>query len=64
MASSKALILALFITIKMVVPALAVVYTVGDSSGWALAADYTTWASSKTFLVGDSLGNFPKLQSS
>ncbi|GAV83250.1 Cu_bind_like domain-containing protein [Cephalotus follicularis] len=39
----------------MVVPGLATVYTVGDSSGWTLGADYTTWASDKTFEVGDSL---------
>ncbi|KAK9053222.1 hypothetical protein SSX86_029854 [Deinandra increscens subsp. villosa] len=31
------------------------VYTVGDSAGWALSVDYTTWASDKTFKVGDSL---------
>ncbi|KAK1406733.1 hypothetical protein QVD17_38341 [Tagetes erecta] len=31
------------------------VYTVGDSDGWALSVDYTTWASDKTFYIGDSL---------
>ncbi|KAK9072136.1 hypothetical protein SSX86_008568 [Deinandra increscens subsp. villosa] len=31
------------------------VYTVGDSAGWALSVDYNTWASDKTFNVGDSL---------
>ncbi|XP_051126554.1 blue copper protein-like [Andrographis paniculata] len=35
--------------------ALAEVYTVGDSSGWGMATDYSTWASDKTFNVGDSL---------
>ncbi|KAH7849958.1 hypothetical protein Vadar_025636 [Vaccinium darrowii] len=38
-----------------VVPCLATVYTVGDSSGWAMGVDYSTWTSGKTFTVGDSL---------
>ncbi|KAL6578370.1 hypothetical protein OROMI_010698 [Orobanche minor] len=33
----------------------AAVYTVGDSSGWAMGADYTTWPTHKTFTVGDTL---------
>lgn len=33
----------------------ATVYTIGDTSGWSLGVDYTTWASDKTFVVGDSL---------
>nr|XP_043617633.1 blue copper protein-like [Erigeron canadensis] len=36
-------------------PSLAKVYTVGDSAGWSLNVDYTTWTSDKTFKVGDSL---------
>ncbi|GMI90981.1 hypothetical protein HRI_002767400 [Hibiscus trionum] len=44
----------------MVVPSLAKVYTVGDSSGWTTGVDYSTWASGKTFKVGDSLVfNYP-----
>ncbi|KAJ4843524.1 hypothetical protein Tsubulata_016325 [Turnera subulata] len=39
----------------MVVPSLATVYTVGDTAGWALGSDYSTWTSDKTFKVGDSL---------
>ncbi|KAL5211749.1 hypothetical protein ABZP36_022596 [Zizania latifolia] len=31
-------------------------YTVGDSSGWTTGVDYTRWAGSKSFKVGDSLG--------
>ncbi|KAL6527281.1 hypothetical protein OROGR_016371 [Orobanche gracilis] len=31
------------------------VYTVGDSSGWAMGADYSTWPTDKTFTVGDTL---------
>ncbi|KAJ1281142.1 hypothetical protein BS78_04G285600 [Paspalum vaginatum] len=30
-------------------------YTVGDGSGWTTGVDYTTWASSKSFKVGDTL---------
>ncbi|KAI4366556.1 hypothetical protein MLD38_022419 [Melastoma candidum] len=33
----------------------ATVYTVGDTSGWAMGVDYTTWTSGKTFKVGDNL---------
>ncbi|WCJ24784.1 Blue copper protein [Euphorbia peplus] len=39
----------------VVAPCVATVYTVGESSGWAMGVDYTTWASDKTFNVGDSL---------
>ncbi|KAK3230953.1 hypothetical protein Dsin_002834 [Dipteronia sinensis] len=40
----------------MVVPScLATVYTVGDTSGWSLGVDYTTWAGSNTVAVGDSI---------
>ncbi|KAG5612696.1 hypothetical protein H5410_023977 [Solanum commersonii] len=43
-----------------VVPSLAKVYTVGDSSGWGLGVDYTSWASGTTLNVGDSLAfNYP-----
>ncbi|KAK4276843.1 hypothetical protein QN277_014948 [Acacia crassicarpa] len=55
MALSNVLILCVFLAINMAVPALAKVYSVGDSSGWAIGADYGTWASGKTFQVGDSL---------
>ncbi|KAL2520699.1 blue copper protein-like [Forsythia ovata] len=35
-------------------------YTVGDSSGWSIGADYSTWTSGKTFAVGDTLVfNYP-----
>ncbi|KAL3845770.1 hypothetical protein ACJIZ3_003173 [Penstemon smallii] len=33
----------------------AAVYTVGDSSGWSMAGDYGTWATDKSFAVGDTL---------
>lgn len=56
MAFSNALGLGLFVAINMVLPTLATVYSVGDTSGWAVGADYSTWTSDKTFAVGDSLG--------
>ncbi|KAI3681333.1 hypothetical protein L6452_36124 [Arctium lappa] len=33
----------------------AVQHIVGDSGGWTNSGDYTTWAASKTFNVGDTL---------
>lgn len=36
----------------------AVQHIVGDSSGWTNFGDYTTWADSKTFNVGDTLCKF------
>ncbi|KAG6409195.1 hypothetical protein SASPL_132229 [Salvia splendens] len=33
----------------------AMVYTVGDTSGWSMGSDYTNWATDKTFKVGDTL---------
>ncbi|KAL5212794.1 hypothetical protein ABZP36_023641 [Zizania latifolia] len=46
----------LLLLLAAVLPAYAVDYTVGDSSGWASGVDYDTWANGKTFNVGDSLG--------
>ncbi|CAN6204746.1 unnamed protein product [Urochloa humidicola] len=33
----------------------ATTYTVGDSQGWMSGVDYTSWASGKSFAVGDKL---------
>lgn len=33
----------------------AVQHIVGDSNGWTNFGDYTTWATSNTFNVGDTL---------
>ncbi|KAG8632882.1 blue copper protein [Manihot esculenta] len=52
---SKRVVSAIFILISMMVPSLATVYTVGDSTGWTMGNDYSTWTSGKTFTVGDSL---------
>lgn len=40
----------------VVVPSFATVYNVGESSGWTMGTDYSTWTSGKTFAVSDSLG--------
>lgn len=56
MAFSNALVLCFFLAFNMALPTLATVYTVGDASGWVIGGDYSTWASDKTFAVGDSLG--------
>lgn len=39
----------------------AVQHIVGDSGGWTTFGDYTTWASSNTFNVGDTLCKFHNL---
>ncbi|XP_061364252.1 blue copper protein-like [Gastrolobium bilobum] len=56
MASSIAFILVLFLAINMALPTTrAAIHTVGDTTGWTIGADYSTWASNLTFVVGDSL---------
>ncbi|GMY28794.1 blue copper protein isoform X1 [Fagus crenata] len=55
MASYNAGIVCALLVLCMVVPSLATVYTVGDSTGWTTGVDYSTWTSGKTFVVGDSL---------
>ncbi|KAM0934577.1 putative Phytocyanin domain, cupredoxin [Dioscorea sansibarensis] len=47
--------LALLLLLLVAAPALATDYTVGDSKGWTLGEDYSTWLSGKTFKIGDSL---------
>ncbi|XP_050229076.1 blue copper protein-like [Mercurialis annua] len=49
------LVCGILVVCMIMVPSLATDYTVGDSSGWALGLDYTTWTSGKTFAVGDNL---------
>ncbi|KAH6837967.1 hypothetical protein C2S53_018308 [Perilla frutescens var. hirtella] len=50
----------LIVCCAIIEAAAAAVFTVGDSSGWALGADYRTWATDKTFSVGDTLAfNYP-----
>lgn len=35
-------------------------HIVGDDQGWNSGVDYETWASGKTFTVGDTLGKYIK----
>lgn len=56
MASSIALVFSVCLALNMVMPTLAATHTVGDTSGWAIGGDYSTWASGLKFRVGDSLG--------
>lgn len=58
MGSNAGIVFAVVLVLCMMVPSLATVYTIGDSSGWTLGSDYSTWTSGKTFAVGDSLGKF------
>lgn len=47
---------ALLIFLAAAVPAaVATDYTVGGSQGWTSGVDYSSWASGKTFNVGDTL---------
>ncbi|XP_020259635.1 LOW QUALITY PROTEIN: blue copper protein-like [Asparagus officinalis] len=48
-------VVGLLVVVIAVAPAMATDYTVGDSSGWTQGVDYKTWASDKTFKVGDTL---------
>ncbi|KAM0837102.1 hypothetical protein ACQ4PT_061885 [Festuca glaucescens] len=55
MAGHGLLLVAGLVLLAAAAPACAVDYTVGDSSGWTGGVDYSTWASDKTFNVGDTL---------
>ncbi|XP_072962748.1 mavicyanin-like [Typha angustifolia] len=48
-------VIVLLILLAASAPAYATDYTVGDSTGWTSGGDYKTWASGKTFAVGDTL---------
>lgn len=50
-----ALAAALLVLLLATPAAYAVQYTVGDSTGWTSAGDYSTWVQGKTFTVGDTL---------
>ncbi|PSS31613.1 Blue copper protein [Actinidia chinensis var. chinensis] len=55
MACCGAGVVCLVLILCCAVQSLAKDYTVGESSGWAIGMDYSTWTSGKTFTVGDTL---------
>ncbi|CAL0305950.1 unnamed protein product [Lupinus luteus] len=52
---AKALALCLMVMFIASPTVFGVDHIVGDSGGWSLGNDFTTWASGKTFKVGDNL---------
>jgi hypothetical protein len=50
--------LAVLLLVACCSTAAATSYTVGDGSGWTTGVDYTSWAASKNFKVGDNLGTY------
>ena len=58
MANALLLLVALLVT-GCAALASATSYTVGDGQGWTTNVDYSTWASGKSFAVGDKLGELP-----
>uniref|UniRef100_K3YP40 Phytocyanin domain-containing protein n=1 Tax=Setaria italica TaxID=4555 RepID=K3YP40_SETIT len=60
MASRSALI-ALLVVVSCAAAASAATYTVGETQGWSLGVDYSTWVTGKNFSVGDKLGAYSVL---
>lgn len=60
---AKALVVSLLVLLLASPTVFGTDHTVGDSAGWALGTNYTTWASGKTFKVGDNLGKSTLLNS-
>lgn len=56
MASSSSLVVAGLLVSGTLTNAAATAYIVGDSKGWAMGVNYTSWASDKKFVIGDKLG--------
>lgn len=54
--AANALLLVSLVVAGCAALASATTYTVGDSQGWTTAVDYNSWASGKSFAVGDTLG--------
>lgn len=57
--ASTTFLIALVVVVAMVaVPAMATDHWVGDDQGWKLDFNYTAWAATKEFHVGDKLSTF------
>ncbi|KAJ1268906.1 hypothetical protein BS78_07G169200 [Paspalum vaginatum] len=53
--ASRSTLIALLVVVSCAAAASATDFTVGDSQGWTIGPDYSTWASGKNFAVGDKL---------
>ncbi|KAH6837749.1 hypothetical protein C2S53_000784 [Perilla frutescens var. hirtella] len=53
--ASRAFLITIIVAAAAAAPAFAMDYMVGDSDGWKLGVNYTTWAEGKQFYVGDTL---------
>jgi len=53
-------LLVLTLGLAMAATSSAVIYKVGDTSGWTILGNinYTDWTSKKNFRVGDTIGKF------
>ena len=53
-------LLVLALGLAMAATSSAVIYKVGDTSGWTILGNvnYTDWTSKKNFRVGDTIGKF------
>lgn len=52
------LLLSAVVVMGIVLTGEASVYTVGNSAGWDISADFPSWVSNNTFYVGDVLGTY------
>lgn len=55
MANATVMLLLMILALAITQSCMAVQYAVGGSQGWDLSTDLSTWESSKTFKVGDTL---------
>ncbi|WVZ92448.1 hypothetical protein U9M48_038512 [Paspalum notatum var. saurae] len=53
--ASRSSLIALLVVVSCAAAASATQFTVGDSSGWTIGPNYSSWTSGKTFTVGDTL---------
>lgn len=58
MASKQALAVLLFLAASLLPFAMGADIVVGDGNGWMPDFNYTEWAATKSFTVGDNLGNW------
>lgn len=54
----RVILVSLAFTAMLIQLGMAANHDVGDNSGWDTSSNISTWSSSRTFLVGDNLGEF------